>query len=609
LQRVSLFALALSLAAMMIKPCAAQTNAPAPVPPVSNPCPRPVAGSVVSTPPSLSGSHGVLAVRLSYQHVIDSANRELLCFMTPDGLQNPTLHVNPGDHLVITVTNNLPPGTGSMGITGPNCGANTMNSASLNIHYHGTNTSPTCHQDEVIKSTINPGQTFQYNVAFPANEPPGLYWYHPHVHGIAEHALLGGASGAIIVEGIENVQPAVSELRQRLLIVRDQNVPTNPPPQGNIPSWDLTLNFVPVTSPTDPNSNTFVPAVLKMEAGEREFFRFSNSSSDTILDLQYVFDGSPQVFQIVEIDGVAVNSQDGAQPGSLIPATHFVLAPAARVGFIVSAPPSSVQLAQLVTLAINTGPLGDNDPQRPLATIELAAGNDSAAVENVPAFRSVNTKSQRFTGLATAPVAERRVVYFDENCPAIPNPAMPCTPNQFFMAVVGKPEHVFNPDLPPDIVATQGTVEQWVIQNRAGENHEFHFHQVHFLVQSQGNFETNGSKQSPALTGQYLDMIQVPYWDGNPNHPYPSVTVLIDFRGNDIGDFVFHCHILNHEDLGMMNIIKVQSVQDATNKDGQTRALKAGAHSAPRVSPAASAEVSPKALEIADRVVEPTMAK
>jgi Multicopper oxidase len=229
-------------------------------------------------------------------------------------------------------------------------------------------------------------------------------------------------------------------------------------------------------------------------------------------------------------------------------------------------------------------------------------------VENVPAFKAVNTRSQRFAGLAAGPIAERRVVYFDENCPAIPNPAMPCTPNQFFMGVVGKPEHVFNPDLPPDIVATQGTVEQWVIQNRAGENHEFHFHQVHFLVQSQDNFETNGSTQSPALTGQYLDMIQVPYWDGNPNHPYPSVTVLIDFRGNDIGDFVFHCHILNHEDLGMMNIIKVQSAEDATNKDRQMRASKAGPQSAARISPAASAEVSPKALEIADRVVEPTTA-
>ena len=185
---------------------------------------------------------------------------------------------------------------------------------------------------------------------------------------------------------------------------------------------------------------------------------------------------------------------------------------------------------------------------------------------------------------------------------------MPCTPSQFFMAVVGKPEHIFDPNLPPDIVATQGTVEQWIIQNRAGENHEFHFHRLHFLVQSQDNFETNGSVQSPALTGQYMDMIQVPYWDGNPNHPYPSVTALIDFRGNDIGDFVFHCHILNHEDLGMMNIIQVKPPLNANNKSGESRDVAADAKPAERTSPAASAEASPEALEIADRVVEPTTA-
>jgi hypothetical protein len=52
-------------------------------------------------------------------------------------------------------------------------------------------------------------------------------------------------------------------------------------------------------------------------------------------------------------------------------------------------------------------------------------------------------------------------------------------------------------------------------------------------------------------------MIQVPFWDRNPNHPYPNVKLRIDFRGPDIGDFVFHCHILGHEDLGMMNIIRV----------------------------------------------------
>ena len=84
------------------------------------------------------------------------------------------------------------------------------------------------------------------------------------------------------------------------------------------------------------------------------------------------------------------------------------------------------------------------------------------------------------------------------------------------------------------------------------------YRRPHFLVESQNNFELNGSPQVSADNGQYLDTIQVPFWDQNPNHPFPSVTLRIDFRGNDIGDFVFHCHILNHEDLGMMNIVRVR---------------------------------------------------
>jgi len=44
---------------------------------------------------------------------------------------------------------------------------------------------------------------------------------------------------------------------------------------------------------------------------------------------------------------------------------------------------------------------------------------------------------------------------------------------------------------------------------------------------------------------------------GGPPNPYPQVQLLVDFRGPDIGDFVFHCHILGHEDLGMMAIERV----------------------------------------------------
>src|SRR5260370_10815401 len=79
-----------------------------PVAPVANPCPRFAAGSVVHNPPALFSQNGVLNVQFSYQTVTDSVGRQLFCFMTPDGLENPTLYLKAGDTLDITVTNNTP---------------------------------------------------------------------------------------------------------------------------------------------------------------------------------------------------------------------------------------------------------------------------------------------------------------------------------------------------------------------------------------------------------------------------------------------------------------------------------------------------------------------
>jgi FtsP/CotA-like multicopper oxidase with cupredoxin domain len=112
--------------------------------------------------------------------------------------------------------------------------------------------------------------------------------------------------------------------------------------------------------------------------------------------------------------------------------------------------------------------------------------------------------------------------------------------------VDGATPTLFDPDNPPAIVTTQGSVEDWVIENRALENHEFHIHQIHFLV-----LERDGKP----VNGQYRDMINIPFWNGTG--PYPSVKLRMDFRGPDIGDFVYHCHILGHEDSGMMAIIRV----------------------------------------------------
>jgi FtsP/CotA-like multicopper oxidase with cupredoxin domain len=535
-------------------------------------CQRFPAGSTLVPPPDLFSQHGVLRVDLTYETRVDQNGNTLYCFMMDNGQQSPTLHVHPGDLLSINFKNGLSASAATNGshVMAPMtmsgspsdvCGAMTMTGTSVNIHYHGTNTPPVCHQDEVIRTLVNAGETFQYNVQFPSDEPPGLYWYHPHVHGIAEAAVQGGASGAIVVEGIENVNPAVAGLPERVLIIRDNPVPGNPTPGGAVPSWDISLNFIPIPYPT------FTPAVIPMQPGGKQFWRVVNATADTVLDLQVQFDGQPQPLQIIGIDGVPVGSQDGTGRGRSFTATDYLLPTAARVEFIVAAPGPQVKNATFLTLNIDTGPGGDNDPQRSIATMSLSGDDDKASLHHLPAVSGPPNK-QRFAGLADEQPSVTRHLYFSE---VLSDPTNPASPTNFFITVQGATPTLFSPNNPPAVVTTQGSVEDWIIENQAMEVHEFHFHQIHFLV-----LEQNGV---PVPNGQYQDMIQVPYWPGSG--PYPSVKVRMDFRGPDIGDFVYHCHILGHEDNGMMAIIRVLP-NNSGSKSGPAApdAAKAGAAAA-----------------------------
>src|SRR5262245_31624884 len=144
-------------------------------------CERFPQGSFVSEPENLYSTNGVLEVNFTYQTSEDDYGKILYCFINSDGAQSPTLHVHPGDTLIINLTNLVPEGTGEMphmagmdmskaGEGG--CGDLEMTDASVNLHYHGTNTPPICHQDEVIRTIVNSGHTFRYELHFPKNEPP-----------------------------------------------------------------------------------------------------------------------------------------------------------------------------------------------------------------------------------------------------------------------------------------------------------------------------------------------------------------------------------------------------------------------------------------------------
>lgn len=510
----------------------------------ANGCTRATAAAPVRPPADLFSRDGVLSVVFHYETSTDADGRTLYCFVTPDGLENPTLHVLPGDRLKIDLINDLPASAAAgLGMTMPSstpvCGDTTMGPQSVNIHFHGMNVAPVCHGDEVIHTIVNPGQHFGYSIKVPADEPPGMYWYHPHIHGISHQALEGGASGAIEVEGIQSIVPAVANLPERLLIMRDQVVAPGASGKRRTPNLDLTLNTVPIAFPRE------LPATIETRPARREFWRFVNASADDIAVLQLNYDGVAQSLGLVARDGVPLGSQDKTFRPHIQYLQTLLVPPAGRAEFIVTTPALTVAHATLETLKPDNGPLGDSDPARTLARIIATAPPAASALPVMPVAEPEVRAPKRFAGLDDATVSKTRSLYFYEFNPDPGDPG----DGLFYVVVKGRTPTLFDPKAPPAITTTQGAVEDWTIENRTGEVHEFHIHQIHFQLRAIND------KPVPADQRQMMDTVQVPYWTGHG--PYPSVTLRMDFRGQVVGDFVYHCHILDHEDLGMMAVIRV----------------------------------------------------
>src|ERR1700733_8566354 len=521
-------------------------------------CARFASGSATTAPSELESQNGVLEVTFKFVTATDAEGLVRYCYVTDSGLQSPTLRVYPGDQLIIHFENVLPAAPASsasdnmagmkMNLSAHDATTSTssacngaMSASASNIHFHGTNVAPVCGQDEVVHTLILPGQSFDYHVQIPQNEPPGLYWYHPHPHGFSEGQVQGGATGALIVEGLQNLDPALAGLTERTFVIRDQVLPVSEANDPNIPAWDLSINYIPVTYPN------YTPAVIQTNPGQQELWRVANTAADTILDLQYVVNGTAQAMQVVAIDGYPIASGSSGQPSES--ETSILLPPGARAEFVVTTPKVSDQ-AQLITQYWDTGPDGDFDPTRTIANVvsqngvEGSSASSAAAPRRLPT-RAVKTRVTRFAGLAAATPAAQRNLYFSE---VLLNPADPNSPTNFFITEQGHVPALFDMNNPPAIVVHSGTVEDWVVENTALEDHIFHTHQIHFQV-----LEVNGQPvNDPAIR----DTVDLPFWSGSG--PYPSVKVRMDFRDpNIIGTFVYHCHILQHEDAGMMGSIQV----------------------------------------------------
>jgi FtsP/CotA-like multicopper oxidase with cupredoxin domain len=546
--------------------------------PVRESCPRPAPGSVVAEPEDLRSHDGVLKVDLAVRNSRQSDGTLRYCYVLPDGSQSPTLRVRPGELLILHLQNELldlrsspsaAPGSadhhhkhGAGSDSSNPCTSGLMSLTSTNLHFHGMTMPSECHQDEVLKTSIQPGDpVFEYRFRVPPNEPPGMYWYHPHIHGFSKAQVLGGASGALIVEGIEQANRELAGLPERVLVIRDQDLlnPDAPPaasepvvPKMFIdrdgdsanngtgfgkPAKDLSINYVPVPYPD------YSPAKIAMRPGERQLWRVLNASAITYLNLAVIFGHTAQKVGIVAIDGVPLN-RNGNAANAMVWSDHIGVPPGARVEFIVSAPPMGVS-ALLVTRTVDTGQGGENDPNRALA--QLSAQSDAPALRSTLASVPAAAAAPQLPWLGDVPPVRLRKLYFSEK---LQDPNNPNSAIEFYVTVDGQTPMMFDPASDtPNIVVKQGDVEDWIIENRSNELHAFHIHQIHFLL-----MDWSGT---PVNETFLRDTVNVPYYNGRMLQ-YPSVRLRMDFRDpNSVGTFPYHCHLLEHEDGGMMGLIRV----------------------------------------------------
>ena len=418
----------------------------------------------------------------------------------------PTLRLSPGDQLKITYINDLP-AKPQESCAIPPCHDMT------NLHFHGLAISPDAPQDDVLDMMAMPGQSLSYTVQIPKNHLPGLYWYHTHPHGESHRQVLDGMSGAIVIEGMERYAPQVGQLRERVIVLRGRSMEHDPdaaelrhrveiPSKGCGGEAEAAEEIFTVNGAVRPR--------IEIAPKERQFWRLVNASADRYMDLEL----EGQIFEIVAMDGEPIAHHDPDHRTRI--ADHVLLPPAGRLEGIVTGPAAGTP-RRLISRCVDTGPDGDANPAMILADLVPRPSQDAT-----PKISESSIKPDLKTLDLTA----------EEETP--PRFTVTFTEDKSGFYINGEK---FTPDAAPMVRAKVGAYQHWKIVNATRELHPMHIHQVHFLV-----YAENGR---PIADPLWLDTVNVPYGG--------SVDVIMDFTDPVIkGMSVFHCHLLNHEDKGMM---------------------------------------------------------
>jgi FtsP/CotA-like multicopper oxidase with cupredoxin domain len=477
------------------------------------------------------------------------------------GFPGPTLWASPGDSVRILLRNRLPldehmhscyPYPASTGSaprdTFPNCfhGLNTTN-----IHYHGSHITPDGSGDNVLLA-IAPGDSFQYAFRFPLNQSPGTHWYHPHKHGSVAVQVVNGMAGAMIVEGggLDSLVRA-HDMKQHLVAVQQV---------------DSTLNLIGTGIRAIPLVNGQVNPVVVMRQGEVQRWRLINENVSNTTTYAVLFGDAPGVAEPslfdVARDGV---QYDPANYDGVTPDRALVVAPGNRLDMFVKAPQDTGvhTLNRVLTgnvRAIHEMPQGVlAAATQALLTVYVIPDDGTvnttlpAALPPLPAFLA-NLASTRDTA---------HFVVFGES-----GPRSNANPPSFFLGTNENPQQKFDPTGEPFISMPLGVTQTWKITNTSTFlNHPFHIHVNPFQIIHVAYDSTADAQNAPlydqvnaaAARGAplWFDTFPLPLTNGEGT---PGHIVIRQQYADFTGRFVMHCHILGHEERGMMQLLQITPI-------------------------------------------------
>jgi FtsP/CotA-like multicopper oxidase with cupredoxin domain len=456
----------------------------------------PVQGAELRSPAEVRSADGRLQLTLdAAPGRVELGGRQARALCYNGTVPGPTLRLRPGDELNVRLVN---------GFNQP-----------TNLHVHGLHVSPQGDGDNVFREVL-PGQGFDYRYRLPPDHPPGVYWYHPHHHSTVADQIFAGLFGAIIVEGPDPI-PVNTE---RVLVVSDTTLDS----AGNIATVSLMGRMAGREGDLLLLNGQSNP-LLTAQPGARERWRIINTCVARFLRLR--LDG--QQLQLIGMD-----SGQSPEPETI---DELLLAPGNRADLLVTAAAGEAVLQALpYDRGFMVGMMG-RGPVPGSGAGALATFRVGGAIATPPNAVTPGAAPSRPApeDLRTAAVAARRQVVL----------SMGEGQGMRGGGMAGMMRFTINgreyDEARTDTTVAAGTVEEWTLVNTSPMDHPFHLH-----VWPMQLINDHGRAVSSVVMRDVVNL-----------RANGRATVRIAFRDFS-GRSVYHCHILDHEDLGMMGVIEVR---------------------------------------------------